>query len=73
MMTTSRNSRLLFVLVLLALSGCATDPDAGVESAHSEEGESMGLVHLSSDESELAAAFNAASDNVQLVLLLSPT
>ena len=69
------NQRLAIALlapVLLGLPGCA-GRTAGVESAPSADHQSASVTDLSSDNAELVGAFNRASENVQLVLLLSPT
>ena len=58
---------------VLLVWGCASDPAAGMESDRAEANRSKHVIDLSSDEAELASAFNESSQNVQLVLILSPT
>ena len=63
----------LVTSLALSGSGCASKPAVQSESVESGVRAPASVIDLSSDGSELARAFNASSDIVQLVMFLSPT
>jgi len=63
----------LYVAALyVAALACAAPADTSTLGARAH-GEPVGLVTLDSNESELVAAFNRASGDAQLVVIVSPT